>query len=212
MDFLDAASADLLQRSLAEDDHWVQVINSGDKVFELSRQARAGFSNAQTVGLEKALYRAAGEGFQFRYEVLRVSDDEREREMTGRRLDRFAQFMCSADTLRFLRHVTGDESLTFADAQATRYGPGDFLTGHDDNVASKRRAAAYVYNLAPRWRPEWGGLLLFHDAGDEASLALTPTFNCLNLFAVPQQHSVSMVTPFAGGPRLSITGWLRALN
>ena len=37
-----------------------------------------------------------------------------------------------------------------------------------------------------------------------------PTFNALNLFAVPQLHSVSFVPPFAGALRFSVTGWLRA--
>jgi Rps23 Pro-64 3,4-dihydroxylase Tpa1-like proline 4-hydroxylase len=31
-------------------------------------------------------------------------------------------------------------------------------------VAGKNRVAAYVLNLTPRWRVEWGGLLMFHDA------------------------------------------------
>ncbi|HAV49166.1 MAG TPA: proline hydroxylase, partial [Brevundimonas sp.] len=37
----------------------------------------------------------------------------------------------------------------------------------------------------------------------------TPSFGTLNLFKVPQDHAVSMVAPFAGAPRYSITGWWR---
>jgi Rps23 Pro-64 3,4-dihydroxylase Tpa1-like proline 4-hydroxylase len=36
-----------------------------------------------------------------------------------------------------------------------------------------------------------------------------PAFNALTLFRVPQWHSVSYVTPFAMGPRFSVTGWFR---
>ena len=36
---------------------------------------------------------------------------------------------------------------------------------------------------------------------------LLPTFNTLNIFRVPADHSVSMVTPFAGAVRYAITGW-----
>jgi SM-20-related protein len=62
--------------------------------------------------------------------------------------------------------------------------------------------------LTPNWRVEWGGLLLFH--GKEGQLSgLSPRFNCLNMFALPSMHSVSQVTPFAGGVRYSVTGWLR---
>ena len=37
-----------------------------------------------------------------------------------------------------------------------------------------------------------------------------PRFNALNVFAVPQPHSVSIVSPFAVGARYSVTGWLLA--
>lgn len=36
---------------------------------------------------------------------------------------------------------------------------------------------------------------------------LHPGFDVLNVFAVPQRHAVTMVAPFAGAPRYSITGW-----
>jgi Rps23 Pro-64 3,4-dihydroxylase Tpa1-like proline 4-hydroxylase len=39
---------------------------------------------------------------------------------------------------------------------------------------------------------------------------LKPAFNALNILAVPQRHNVGFVAPFAGGMRLSISGWLRA--
>jgi Rps23 Pro-64 3,4-dihydroxylase Tpa1-like proline 4-hydroxylase len=31
----------------------------------------------------------------------------------------------------------------------------------------------------------------------------------LNIFAVPQPHSVTIVAPFAAAARYSVTGWLR---
>ena len=102
--------------------------------------------------------------------------------------------------------MTGAADIAFADAQATAYAPGDFLTAHDDNVAGKARRAAYVLGLTPGWRTDWGGLLLFH----RDSTAWVPRFNTLNLFGVPQPHSVSQVASFAGNRRYAVTGWLRA--
>jgi len=40
--------------------------------------------------------------------------------------------------------------------------------------------------------------------------AFTPGFNILNLFRVPQPHSVSWVNDLAPSPRYAVTGWLRA--
>ena len=66
--------------------------------------------------------------------------------------------------------------------------------------------------MTPHWRAEWGGLLLFHDDSGDTRRGLVPRFNCLNLFAVPQSHSVSQVATYAGATRLSVTGWLRAFG
>ncbi len=47
---------------------------------------------------------------------------------------------------------------------------------------------------------------MFHRADGHIAEALTPSFNALNLFAVPQPRSVSMVAPFAAARRYSVTG------
>lgn len=197
--------ADLLGRS-----DWVEVLNSGDRAFEIDRNGQRALSLAERKRLEELVNSAAREGFQYRYEALRVPDSRRERTATSdRMLTAFAEFMSTAPALNLLRQITGFDDITFADAQATLYRPGDFLTSHDDAVEGKNRRAAYVFGLTPEWRTEWGGLLMFHDEGHDVSRALRPRFNTLNIFSVPQPHSVSLVAPFAGGERLSVTGWLR---
>ncbi|MNL50034.1 hypothetical protein D3C87_1730150 [compost metagenome] len=67
-----------------------------------------------------------------------------------------------------------------------------------------------MLNLTPRWRAEWGGQLQFLDADGDVSESLIPAFDALNVFRVPQSHAVSVVAPFAGAPRYSITGWWRS--
>jgi Rps23 Pro-64 3,4-dihydroxylase Tpa1-like proline 4-hydroxylase len=116
--------------------------------------------------------------------------------------------MSSAPVISLFRALTGSSEIDFADVQATRYRAGHFLTEHHDKREGSRRIAAYVLGLTETWRPEWGGLLLFHKNGD-VSRGLIPRMNSLSLFAVPQDHSVSLVAPFCPQPRLSITGWFR---
>ena len=84
------------------------------------------------------------------------------------------------------------------------------LTAHDDVAPGKHRLYAYVLNLTARWRADWGGILMFLDEEDHVAEGYTPAFNALNIFRVPQRHAVSMVAPFAGEPRISITGWIRS--
>jgi Rps23 Pro-64 3,4-dihydroxylase Tpa1-like proline 4-hydroxylase len=70
---------------------------------------------------------------------------------------------------------------------------------------------AYVLNLAREdWHPDWGGYLLFLDEEGDVIEGFRPRFNALNLFRVPQSHSVSYVPPFAPIGRMAVTGWLRS--
>lgn len=206
-DFLSPESAAALHDRLMASDAWKWVLNSGPKVFEIDRASRRAMGAAKLADLDDAVANAATDQFQFRYETIRAPDD---RALRGNGpVDLFANFMNSPQMLDWFRQVTGLADIAHIDAQATLYGAGDFLTEHDDAVEGKNRLAAYVLSLSPQWRAEWGGLLLFHDA-DEAVHGFVPSFNALSLFKVPQRHSVSQVTRFAGAPRLSITGWLRS--
>ncbi len=104
----------------------------------------------------------------------------------------------------------GARDIASAEACATRCRPGHFLAIHDDRHEETHRRVAYAFGLSPVWRPEWGGLLMFHDGRQDVEL-LVPRMNELNLFGVPQDHSVSLVAPFAPEPRYSVTGWMRAM-
>lgn len=59
--------------------------------------------------------------------------------------------------------------------------------------AQARDSFQYCYNNYPIHDARKAGL---HDG--------------LNILAVPQKHNVSLVAPFAGGMRLSISGWFRS--
>jgi Rps23 Pro-64 3,4-dihydroxylase Tpa1-like proline 4-hydroxylase len=195
-DFLVEDGAVRLFQHLRRRDDWRMVINQGEKIFELDRQAQSMLSEQARKELDVAVHKVGREGFQFRYETVRVSDDAAERAQTENALNQFAGFLCSMPVLHFLQRIIGDGSIDFADAQATAYGPGHFLTAHDDAVAGKSRRAAYVLNLTPEWKVDWGGLLQFHGRDGVVEEAYAPAFNVLNLFAVPVAHSVSYVTPF----------------
>jgi len=188
---------------------WVQVVNSGDKVFELSRSSRAAMTPEQRDGLEQAVLAGARAGFQYRYEALRLPDGHLPPPAGDSLIAGWPAFLSGGAVRDLLRAITGADDIEFADGQATAYAPGDFLTGHDDAVPGKHRRAAYVFSLNPVWRVEWGGLLLFHGDGNRVH-GMAPSFNSLDIFAVPQMHSVSMVTGSVPNRRYSITGWLRA--
>ena len=208
--FLHPDDAELLLSFLKGSDSWKLVLNQGEKLFELDRAAQSELQGERERQLELAVYAAARSGFQYRFETIRVPDQDVDRAAESTPLNKFARFLSSDEVLKFLRGITGMEDLRFADAQATAYGPGHFLTAHDDDVVGKQRRAAYVFNLSRDWPVDWGGLLTFPEPGCARAEAFIPSFNTLNLFAVPQLHSVGVVAPFAARRRYSVTGWLRS--
>jgi Rps23 Pro-64 3,4-dihydroxylase Tpa1-like proline 4-hydroxylase len=206
-EFLASGAMQLLE-SLWYREDWIHLISAADGVIELDRAAKAELGNGAWEEIEATASRRAQTGFQYRYEALRVPQDA-EGTGDGEILDLFDQFMASEPMQRFLSAVLDAAlPLKFTDGQATAYDRGDFLTGHDDNVPGRNRLAAFVLGLTPVWRPEWGGLLLFHEEGCASATALVPQFNTLDLFLVPQIHSVSLVAPSAAHRRLAITGWI----
>lgn len=211
-DFLAKDGAERLLRHLQTREDWLLVMNQDDKLFELDRTAQAALTAEQREQLDLAVYRSARTGFQYRYATIRVPDSARERAADATLLTRLADFLSSAEAMDFLRDVTGAAAIRFADAQATAYGPGHFLTSHDDKVAGKNRHAAYVLGLSTGWRPDWGGVLLFEGEEGRIEEGFAPRFNALNLFRVPARHSVSLVSPAAPYRRYSVTGWLRSID
>lgn len=207
--FLIEDDAVVMHQSLRERADWKQVLTTGSGYVELDRATRAGLNADKVQALDDAVYAQARTGFQYRYETIRIADCEAERIASVDPVAHFAQWMSHGEGRDFLRAVIGADDIKFVDAQATAYSPGDFLTGHDDQVAGKGRRAAYVFGLTPVWRLEWGGLLLFHGADGHVQSGLVPSLNSLNLFAVPQMHSVSEVTRAAAYRRYAVTGWLR---
>jgi SM-20-related protein len=127
----------------------------------------------------------------------------------GHPIHDLTDFLNSRAFLDFGSAAAGVTGITKADAQASFYRPGDFLSLHDDTGRSDERRVAYTLGFTRRWRPDWGGQLLFHDDAGDITRGLAPGFNVLTLFKVPRWHSVAPVSAYATVKRLSVVGWLR---
>jgi SM-20-related protein len=189
-------------------EHWIQVLNKQGGAHELPLNDWQAPRSRRRPVIEREIYERARDGFQYSYAALRVPQEGEQ--TSDPVLGAIAEMMKSPEVVGFLEQVTGVAGPQFVDGQVTAYGPGDFLTGHDDDVKGSRRQAAFVFGLTPQWRPEWGGLLLFHEPGQIEVSGLVPQFNTLDLFSVPRFHSVSQVTRAAPRRRYCVTGWLAA--
>ena len=201
--------ADALHHHLDQEVEWGQVVSQGDKAWDLTPQAIALLQGENEKAFLSKIHESARDGFQFLFDSLIVSDNADERRARGLLVDRVIEALNHPASLDLFRTITGEPAVRVVNGQATRYLPGHFLTSHDDDIDGEERVAAYVINLTRGWRPDWGGMLQFHNAGGDIPLALKPGFNTIHLFRVPQTHSVSYVAPFASVPRYAITGWLQ---
>lgn len=188
---------------------WNLVCSDRGSHVDLSAEQWQAMGAEQRRQLEQAVYAQARDGFQYFYNNYPVCDAWRAGLNPGHLLHAFYEWLNGESFLRFARQVTGFDDIGFADAQATRYGPGHFLTAHDDASEGKNRRAAYVFNFTRHWRADWGGYLQLLDEAGGVRRGLRPVFNALNILKVPQRHNVSFVAPFAAAARYSITGWLR---
>ena len=169
----------------------------------------ANLSGQKEAELMTAAYSGARNGFHYLYDGHVLSREGEAYPHASHYLAAVTRFLNGAPLLDLARRITGNPAIAFADAQATRYRPGHFLNQHDDGN-DRGRIAAYVLNMTPQWRWDWGGALLFSDRPGHVSEGWLPAFNALNIFAVPQEHMVGFVSPFADAHRYSITGWFRS--
>ncbi len=209
-DVLDPSSADTIYECLSQQRKWNLVYRANGKHVAANAAAVAKWPRGKRLKLDKLIHKEAQSGFQYLYSAIPIYDIYHQKLLPGNFLNKVHEFLNSQEFLGFARAITGDESIEFADAQATRYDAGHFLTSHNDDVPGKNRRAAYVLNLSPLWNPDWGGALQFFDSRGNIEEAYTPTHNALSIFRVPTIHSVGIVSPFAGAARYAITGWFRA--
>ncbi len=204
--FLDESTAAALARELATSKEWRLTFNDGETVLDHTQDSYARLSEDQRAAMARGIVDRGRKGFQFCYDVIR--DDAGASDAEDGALTRVVRFLNEAPMKEMIREITGAVAIARVDGHASRYTAGQFLTTHDDRIEGKGRRSAYVLNLSPLWHPDWGGILQFFDKQGNVTRGYTPAFNALNLFAVPQPHSVTWVTPLATAPRLSITGWM----
>ncbi len=149
-----------------------------------------------------------GVEFQFIYNTYMMVTAYIEKRDPNHFLNRILEWLNTPEVINYFKQLTNDNSIKKINAQATRYLPGHFLTQHTDENLEEGRLYAYVMGFSKEWNPDWGGLLHILDDDKNIVKTLIPEYNTLSIFKVPQNHFVSLVSPFAKKERLAITGWL----
>jgi SM-20-related protein len=205
-DILTPGSAQRLYKALKDETPWRLTVNKGNEIFDVPNVSP---EKRQIIAIDA--WERARTQFQYVYDNHRLSHDGEPYADPGHYFAKLVAFLNAPHFLAAMRAITGIEEIGRTVGQATLYRPGDFLTQHEDLHGNRNRLAAYVFNMTPAWRPDWGGLLLFYNERGHIEEGFVPAFNALNIFRVPAPHSVSQVAPF-GGMRYSVTGWFHESN
>lgn len=211
-DILTAEAAANVQAILAEQTEWGIAWQAGQDGPNLLRGAELrAIPPAGQRDMIMAIHAAARRGdYAVRFTQYPILNAYLGQWAPGSPHDLLLELINDQPFLDLVRTVTGIPELVKADAQATLFGPGDFLSTHTDSHVAEGWRVAYVLNLAiPDWKPDWGGYLNFLDADGDVIEGWRPRFNALNLLRVPQPHQVTYVPPFAPLGRYAITGWFR---
>lgn len=204
---LDGPAAKGIDDVLRRQTKWQLVFNRGQENFTLTQEQIAAQGREGAMKLAQDCIQAARTGFQYLYYAYPIVDAILAKRDEGHPLHWLLGEINSPYFLDFIRKVTGIDSVVKADGQATFYGPGHFLTFHDDTHARVKRRIAYVLGFTKNWRADWGGLLEFYDKNGDVEFGMLPRFNSLSLFEVPAPHAVTFVAPYAAEGRYSVTGW-----
>ncbi|HET9145100.1 MAG TPA: 2OG-Fe(II) oxygenase family protein [Sphingomicrobium sp.] len=188
---------------------WGLAYNDGPTVHQVSPDRVAAMTDREGSQIMAGIQARARTQYQFLYAFFPTLAAYISPTSPRFRIFEFFEFINSEPVLQFIRRLTGLDEIRWADAQATWYRPGHFLKGHTDEDPSTGRVAAYIMNFSKDWERDWGGFLQFFDSNDNIEQAFKPSFNTLNIFTIPQLHSVSMVSTYVQAERLAVTGWFR---
>jgi len=209
---LDADVATRIRECCLESVPYEYLTNIDGKNVVITEEEMQKLSDEQVRELQTNIMNAAGNGVGFfycGYKRNRAKGDSTDENI--RFLHSVFEYLNSEEMLSFIADVSGCKDLQSADAQYTRYTAGQFLTRHRDDVSAEKRRLAYVISFTQHWHPDWGGLLQYYEDDGTPRDAWMPVFNSMALFDVQHVHSVTFVAPFSAQPRLSLTGWFRAM-
>lgn len=209
-DFFVAEDAERIHELLSTGTPWWLAYNVGSKVEQLPPEYLATLTQTQLNQMLQGIQERARTQYQFLYQFYPMVSTYFAPTAEQAPIQAAYEFLNSPSSLDFFRALTERPDIKWADAQATLYRSGNFLKSHTDQDEGGHRVAAYVLNFTRLWERDWGGYLQFFDEQHDIEKAYRPIFNALNIFSVPQDHSVGMVSSFCYGLRYSITGWLRS--
>ena len=200
-------TADHLYNLIKQNKTWYLAYNEGDQYYESILQEFEKMPAHLKQQFMNNIYRRARTSFQYLFQQYYITQAVEKGEEKGHPLHVMHDFVNADPFMSFMKKLTGEDNIRFIESFVSSYGPGHFLTDHDDTHDKNDRVVAYTIGMTKNWKKDWGGHLAFFDDDGNIKQALMPSFNTLSVFLIPQPHAVQFVAPFAQMNRVSFLGW-----
>ena len=202
-------TADAIFKALDQDIEWILAFKTKKGPVSLTPAQLQELPTPIIQQYHQQIHQNARDKFQYIYSTYAINEAAKAGKQVNEVLMAFHDFLNSQQALNFFTKASGVPNIKRATCHATYYGPGHFITRHNDvaQYPGEDRLVNFVFSFTKGWNPAWGGYLEFYDESNNISRGFMPRYNIVTASKVPAFHSVSYVTPFSGAPRYSITGW-----
>jgi SM-20-related protein len=206
-DFLTPESAEWLASTLERATPWRLALSHQGRGQMLKAEAALQGAGADIKSQVAALIQRSGQQYGFIYfNFGMVSAYNSGEPRANHPIHPVTGFLMGEEFAAFGRQLTGDDSIRWADSQATLYRPNDFLGLHDDSASGEvQRVAAYTLGFTSRWRSDWGGQPCSMTRPATSRARLEPALEHPDAFPRPSTpFRRAQVAPYARSARLSI--------
>lgn len=207
-DFLDSKNADSLHDMVAGCQLYKFKYNDGDEEIWIDPVKLKNFPEPKLQEMGNTIFtNAMNRDFQYNYYACPLTEEKLSSKEALAPFKEVMAFLNSADMKAFIKALSGD-SFKDASAEAIWHKTDSFQTTGEGTRKGEKRLFGFALDLSRDWDVDWGGNRFFREENGEIADLFPSLFNSLTLFRVPQKQSLSMITGYSKGLRLSISGWL----
>lgn len=208
--FLDPKDAEKVFEMVNSCRHFKFKYNEGDKEVFVKPMELKGMTERRLREFGNRIFNTAQKGqFQYTYYSCPLSRETLSENQKLKPFGEVLDFLDGKDMQNFLKTVTG-EKVTGANAEVQWFKTDSFQTTGDGLHRREKRVLGYALEMTKDWNEDAGGVRFFKSKNGEVEDFYIPKFNSLTLFKVPMKNSISYITGYATGLKLSISGWFLA--
>lgn len=204
-DIWKAAFAEQVIQNIVRNVSFLQCFYAGNEQKELSEKQLSELPQEERQSLFQQIHAEAGKGLGHYY--ARWQCDSQGQQSASGALHSALTWLTNEDNLDLVRDISGIKNLNSVGCMVCRFSQGQYISQRVSGEEDQQRKLAFIIDLTPEWKPEWGGLLHLHATDEQPATFFTPSFNQLTLFDAQKPWSLSYVAPYIKYYRYSLVGW-----